>query len=114
MYKVGFAPLEEELGRKIIFGLVGQFWKPAVYKAPLIHDPEAFLAFDGPAYAKAATNFFVSERDECTYCSNETRVHASGPFARRNFAFYWQIISMDSALIRVLWLKAIKHKAETG
>jgi hypothetical protein len=47
-----------------------------------------------------------------THCSTETRIHVPDPNTRRKFAFYWRIISMGSAFIRVLWLKAIKKKAE--
>ena len=113
LYKGGFVPLVEEPGREIVFGLVGQFWKLAGDEAPHIPSPEAFLAFDDPAFAKVAANLLVTtDEDGRTRCSTETRVHVPEPRTRRKFAFYWQIISMGSAFIRVLWLKAIKRKAE--
>jgi hypothetical protein len=112
MYRDGFVPLAEEPGREIVFGLVGQFWKPVLDKAPAISGPEAFLAFDNPAYAKVAANLLVCEVDGSVRCSTETRIHAADTSTRRKFAFYWRIISMGSALIRVLWLRAIKRRAE--
>ena len=113
LYRGGFIPLVEEPGREIVFGFVGQFWKLAGGEAPHIPDPQAFLAFNDPAYAKAAANLLVRDGGEGrTLCSTETRVYVPEPSTRRKFACYWGLISMGSALIRVLWLKAIKQKAE--
>jgi hypothetical protein len=113
LYKGGFIPLAEVPGCEIVFGLVGQFWKLAGGEDPHIPSPGAFLAFDDPAYAKVAANLLVSVDEQgCTRCSTETRIHVPDPQTRRKFATYWRIISMGSAFIRVLWLKAIKRKAE--
>ena len=113
MYQGGFIPLATQPGQEIVFGLVGRFWKLALEEAPRIPDPQAFLAFDDPAYAKVAANLLITEgEDGRTRCSTETRVYAPDPATRRKFAFYWSFISMGSAFIRVLWLRAIKRKAE--
>ncbi len=113
MYGGGFIPLAEEAGSEIVFGLVGQFWKLAVDKGPTIPDAQTFLAFNDPAYAKVAANLLVTgEGDGRTRCSTETRVYVPEPSTRRKFAFYWRIIWMGSAMIRMLWLRAIKKKAE--
>jgi hypothetical protein len=114
LYKGGFIRLEEDPGREIVFGLVGQFWKLTGGVDPHIPDAAAFLAFDDPNFAKVASNLAVNvdERGR-TRCSTETRIYASEPSTRRKFAFYWRIISMGSAFIRVLWLRAIKRKAES-
>jgi hypothetical protein len=113
LYKGGFIPLAEEPDCEIVFGLVGQFWKLAGDEDPHIPSPQAFLAFENPAFAKVAANLMVSVDEQGrTRCSTETRVHVPDSQTRRKFAFYWRIISMGSAFIRVLWLKAIKRKAE--
>ncbi len=113
LYRGGFIPLAEEPNCEIVFGLVGQFWKLTGGDAPHIPDAAAFLAFNDPAFAKVAANLAVSvDRQGRTRCSTETRIHVPEPSTRRKFAFYWRIISMGSALIRVLWLRAIKRKAE--
>lgn len=113
LYKSGFIPLMEDPGGEIVFGLIGQFWKLTGSEAPYIPDSQAFLAYSDSAFAKVAANLFVSETgDGRTRCSTETRVYAPDISTRRKFAFYWRIISMGSAFIRVLWLKAIKKKAE--
>jgi len=114
LYTGGFIPLAEEPCREIILGLIGQFWKltgPLV--EPHIPDAAAFLAFDDPACAKVALNLAIGvDSHGRTRCSTETRIHVPEPSTRRKFAFYWRIISPGSAMIRVLWLKAIKRHAE--
>ncbi len=115
LYKGGFIPLAEAAGSEIVFGMVGQFWKLAGDEAPHIPDAQAFLAYGDPAFAKVAANLMVSKSaNGQTRCSTETRIHVPEPQTRRKFAFYWGVISMGSAFIRVLWLRAIKRKAERG
>ena len=113
LFRGGFIPLAEDTDKEIVFGLVGQFWKLIGGEEPHIPNPEAFLAFEDPAFAKVAANLLVSEdlRGR-TCCSTETRIHVPEPITRRKFGFYWRVISMGSAFIRMLWLKAIKRKAE--
>lgn len=113
MYEGGFIPLAEETNSEIVFGMVGQPWKLTGGEEPDIPNPQAFLDFNDPAFAKVAANLAVTvDREGRTHCSTETRIHVPDPNTRRKFAFYWRIISMGSAFIRVLWLKAIKKKAE--
>jgi hypothetical protein len=114
LYEGGFIRLAEEPGCEIVFGLVGQFWKLTGGEDPDIPNPQAFLAFDNPAFAKVAANLAVTVDEKGrTHCSTETRIQALDRRTRRKFAFYWQIISMGSGWIRVLWLRAIKRKAES-
>ena len=42
----------------------------------------------------------------------ETRVQAVDAEARRKFARYWRVIRPSSAVIRRLWLRGIKRRAE--
>lgn len=113
LYKGGFIPLAEEPGCEIVFGFVGQPWKLTGGEEPEVPDANAFLAFDDPAFAKVAANLAVDvDSQGRTRCSTETRIHVPELLTRRKFAFYWRIISMGSAFIRVLWLRAIKRKAE--
>ena len=41
-----------------------------------------------------------------------TRVCAADPQAVRAFAAYWRVIYPGSALIRIMWLRAIRLRAE--
>jgi hypothetical protein len=113
MYEGGFLSLAEETNSEIVFGMIGQPWKLTGGIDPDIPNPQAFLDFNDPAFAKVAANLAISvdERGQ-THCSTETRIHVPDPNTRRKFAFYWRIISMGSGWIRILWLKAIKRKAE--
>ena len=44
--------------------------------------------------------------------STETRVWAGDPRTQRNFALYWWTIRLGSGLIRRMWLRAIRRRAE--
>lgn len=74
---------------------------------------EDFLALDAPGYAKATINFHVEdEGGGWTRLTTETRVYATDPRARRRFAAYWRVIYPGSSLIRHMWLRAIRERAE--
>jgi hypothetical protein len=112
MYAGGFVPLEES-SDEIVFGMVGQFWKLKPDAEPTFQNPQEFLAYNDPAFAKVATNLRVTPHlAGSVICSTETRIHVPDPGTRKKFAFYWRLISMGSGWIRVLWLHAIKHRAE--
>jgi hypothetical protein len=109
----GFIPLEETPCREVVFGLVGQFWEPTGGKSPQIALPQEFLAFGEPDYAKVAANLAVTDLgNETVRCTTETRIYAADPTTKKKFSFYWRLISMGSGFIRVLWLNAIKRRAE--
>jgi len=44
--------------------------------------------------------------------STETRVYANDAASRRRFGAYWRLIYPGSALIRLMWLRAIARRAE--
>ena len=44
----------------------------------------------------------------------ETRVAATDIASRRTFAAYWRLIDPGSALLRRMWLQAIKRRAESA
>ena len=112
LYESGFIPLEET-DDEIVFGLVGQFWKLTGGEKPSgVTNSWQFQAFDRTDFAKVASNLYVQPSGEETLLSTETRVWAPDPQTRRKFAFYWRVISIGSGWIRVLWLRAIKRRAE--
>lgn len=68
-----------------------------------------------PRHARTAMNFLVEEEaDGWSRLSTETRVLGSDDGARRSFAFYWRTIYPGSALIRRMWLRAVKRRAEAS
>lgn len=112
MYDNGFIPLAES-PNEIVFGLIGQFWKLKEDTPPPVRSPQEFLAFDDPAFATVATNLRVrATAPSLVECSTETRIHVPELDTRKKFALYWRVISLGSALIRILWLNAIKRRAE--
>jgi hypothetical protein len=58
----------------------------------------------------AAMNFLIEPRRVTT----ETRVFARTPAAARQFAVYWRIIHPGSDIIRRMWLRAVKRRAEAA
>ncbi|MGH2490814.1 MAG: hypothetical protein ACRDF9_04840 [Candidatus Limnocylindria bacterium] len=74
----------------------------------------AFLELAGrEGYALATMNFAIDPRsDGICQLTTETRVYATDEVSRRRFAAYWRLIDLGSAFIRVMWLRAIKRRAE--
>jgi hypothetical protein len=63
-------------------------------------------------HVKATINFLVAPGvDGTTHLATETRVFAENPRTARLFAVYWRLIYPGSALIRVMWLRAIRARA---
>ena len=75
--------------------------------------PDEFQNFREAPLAKIAMNFRLVERDaaHCTVIT-ETRVYAGGAPVVRRVAAYWRVIYPGSALMRHIWLRAIKLRAE--
>ena len=108
----GFVLLAENPDEELVMGSIGQFWRLGGGSRPVIRNAEDFVAFEAPGYAKASINFRVEGCDERNTLSTETRVLATDPASRRNFFAYWRMIHPGSALLRRMWLIAIKQSAE--
>lgn len=110
--KTTFLLLAEEPGREIVVGTLvaaPRGWRPRTRPTP-----EGFRTLREPGFALAAMNFFVADAGpgSCTVIT-ETRVYATDASTCRRFAAYWRLIYPGSALIRRMWLRAIKHRAES-
>lgn len=103
----GFLLLAEDPGREIVIGTL-------VVAPPLhgrIRTPEEFAALNSPGYAKATLNFVVEEiRAGVSRVRTETRQRT--PRTRRRSSSYWRLIYPGRALIRRMWLRAIRLRAE--
>lgn len=104
----GFKILETN-DHEIVFGVIGQFGK---LKKGEIYNIDDFINFNEMESVKVATNFFLVEREDTVLLSTETRIYNTDKKSRRIFAVYWMIVYPGSALIRRIWLKAIKRRAE--
>lgn len=77
--------------------------------------PDSFREQEGVGWVKAAMNFKLEAlAPDLTRVTTETRVHATDAVSRRKFARYWRVIYPGSALIRVMWLRAIRLRAESA
>lgn len=109
----GFVLLGETPGREIILGTVGVFWSLRGGPSPVIADAQQFVAFDRSGHAKAAMNFLLEPLSgNAVRLRTETRIQATDAASRVRFRRYWRVIHPGSALIRRLWLRAIKRRAE--
>lgn len=110
--RAGFVRLGVQSERELVFGVVGRFWTLAGNAPLTLPDADAFNRFDRPGFAKAAMNFRLHPEDGGTRLTTETRISATDAAARRSFARYWRVIRPGSGLIRILWLRAVKRRAE--
>jgi hypothetical protein len=76
-------------------------------------NPDEFLATVSPGWAKAVMNFRI-DHAALAMCvvTTETRVWATDEKTERKFALYWWTIRLGSGLIRRMWLRAIRRRAE--
>jgi hypothetical protein len=108
----GFLLLAEDPGREIVIGtavIVPPGWRPKGRPTP-----EGFKRLHAPGFALAAMNFRLDDAGpHACHVTTETRVYATDAGARRRFVAYWRVIYPGSALIRRMWLRAIRERAES-
>ena len=110
----GFLPMSENPGREIVLATV---FLTGAQPRLRTRDPKPrdFIELSAPGYAKITINFLVEPVDRGTSdVITETRVFATDARSARIFAAYWRVIHPGSALIRLMWLRAIKHRAEAS
>jgi hypothetical protein len=108
----GFLQLSERPGREVVVGAIVAGRANSLRGA---RTSENFIRLDAPGFAKATMNFLVEPNPAGgTDVETETRVYGTDAGATRRFAAYWRVIYPGSALIRVMWLRAIRQRAEAG
>lgn len=109
--RTSFLLLAEDEGQEIVLGtivLAPKGWQPKSGA-----NPEDFKVLDRPGFAKATMNFRLEDAGSLAcVVTTETRVYATDASAQRRFAAYWRVIYPGSALIRRMWLRAVKLRAE--
>lgn len=104
-----FILLADDKPRELLFGAV--VVSPRHMRSTTKLTASQFKTLEEPGYAKAGMNFqIVAGTNGCTL-STETRVWATDESARRRFGMYWRVIYPGSALIRRMWLRAIRKRA---
>jgi hypothetical protein len=106
-----FVLLTEEPPRELVIGTVVA--APPQAPASRRLTPELFQTKLQPGVALATMNFLVTPDDHGgSIVSTETRIYANNRAAARRFAIYWRIIHPGSDIMRRMWLRAIKQRAE--
>ena len=103
----GFLLLREDVEHEIVVGMLVCCDKPRPASSA-----EEFLARPGSLARAAMTFHLVDEGGGTTRLITQTRISASDGAAERRFAAYWRVIYPGSAVIRVMWLRAIRDRAE--
>ncbi len=110
--RTGFLKLAEEPGQEIVLGTLvaaPRGWRPKKEDPT----PEDFQALRAPSFALAAMNFRMEDSGTGdVLLTTETRVYATDARTQKKFAAYWRVIYPGSALIRLMWLRAIRQRAE--
>jgi hypothetical protein len=94
--------------------MIGQPWELTDGQVVRLAEPQEFVQFTQPDYAKVTMNFYIAEskRPGCLKVSTESRIYVADPKTRNKFARYWFVIYLGSSYIRTLMLQAVKRRAE--
>lgn len=108
----GFVFLEDDGTHEFVVGTV-IIAPPGNFRG-LRLTPEIFRrASRQQGVALATMNFSVTPiGPSVSHVVTETRIFANTPDAMRRFAVYWRLIHPGSDIIRRMWLRAIKRRAE--
>ncbi len=106
----GFLVLADEPDREIVVGTV--VLAPRTNRTRQLA-PQDFKRLEDPGLALATMNFLIEDAGaNSSILRTETRVYATDGPSEARFARYWRVIYPGSALMRRMWLRAIKHRAE--
>lgn len=110
--RTSFLLLADEPNREIVLG--GAVLVPPGWRLTKQPTPEDFKSLHAPGFALASMNFLVepSGGNSCLV-TTETRIYATDPASVTKFSRYWRLVYPGSALIRLMWLRAIKRRAES-
>jgi hypothetical protein len=107
----GFWLLAEEPNRELVVGTA--VIVPPGFRLHRRPTPEDFKRVRNSGFALAAMNFRLEDGGSgATVVTTETRIYATDSSSRRRFARYWRVIYPGSSLIRWMWLRAIRKRAE--
>jgi hypothetical protein len=120
MLSSNFIKIDEQPPREIVFGLIvpasiGRVWDKSSGQTPEFTDVTEYLTFNKPDFLHVIANFSIDDAPQAgsVIVRTESRTKGLSEKARKNFRPYWFIIRPWSGLIRRLWLKAIKRRAES-
>ena len=110
--RTSFVLLAARPGREFAMGAV--VIAPLGVRLAIDSSPDSFKTLTQPGFAKATIGFRIDPgRNGWCVLRSETRIAATDYVSRATFARYWRVIAPGSALVNVMWLRAIKVRAET-
>ncbi len=115
MLRLGWGCLAEEPGHYFVGGAACQPWKADVAFSAI---PAAdFASLAEPDRVKIAWTIEVEAQqggteEPRTLLATETRAVATDEPARRRFLRYWRLVGAGIVLIRRLWLRGLRRRAE--
>ena len=106
-----FVLLGEEPPRELVVGTI--IAAPPDVRVSGRLAPDLFRTNLQPGWVLATMNFAVAPNTSGgSTVSTETRIYANSPSALRRFGVYWRLIHPGSDIIRRMWLRAIRLRAE--
>jgi hypothetical protein len=97
----------------VISAGLSQAWRLSGGLTPPHLDAAALRAWSQPGWIKAGMEFRLEPTPLGTLLSTETRVLATDPRSRREFATYWFLIRPAAGAIRCEVLRTVAHRAES-
>ena len=111
--RTSFLLLSEDVNREIVVGTAVMV--PRGFHPERRPSPEDFRAVHEAGFVLAAMNFLVEDAGPgACIVTTETRAYATDASTQRRLAAYWRTIYPGSALIRRMWLRTIKKRAEAA
>ena len=108
----GFLILEEQRPLRLVVGLISRPWCWSG-GAVDVKSREEWLQNRAPSHVKIVSIFGARMVDDrTTQLFTETRVWAECPETRWKFAAYWFVVKPFSQMIRCIWLREAKKRAE--
>lgn len=115
----GFIPLLKQPPHEFVVGMIvpakiGRIWQKSSRLDGPVADAGEYAVFNHPDYLKVVMNMLVEPAPDpgVVIVRTESRTKGLSDNARKSFRPYWAVIRPWSGLIRRLWLKAIKKRAE--
>lgn len=113
LLKMGFRVLGHREDEELVLGLIGRFWE--LRGAPVRFEPEEFVGFEEPGYAKGTWSFTITPLGPARVrVHTETRVLCTDAGSRRRFLRYWGLIRPFSGFIRKEALRGIRRALAAG
>jgi menaquinone-dependent protoporphyrinogen oxidase len=109
--KFGNVTLVNQPPRRLVAGLVGQFWKPNFGIRQVA--PDSFARFEEPGYTKVLTSFHIEPLGDGdrSKVHTEMRTFSTSTDAARRFNVYWALLNPGIKLYMRSMLNALEREA---